>query len=189
MATPAQIIANQQNAQSSTGPRTPEGKARVSQNAIKHGLTSKHLIIREDEQEEFTALQSSLLAELAPEGAIETVTFHDLMHAAWNLHRLRRMEAECDLSDFAAYDRIGRYQARTQRAYYKALKELRSLQTNRVLRRTDLEDAEREVIPTLVCIGDLHKQSQTKNWAPPKPAPPLPATIPGRGPNLNGRMI
>ena len=92
MATPSQIIANQQNAQSSTGPSTPEGKARVSQNAIKHGLTSKHLIIREDEQDEFAALQ----------GAIETVTFHDLVHAAWNLHRLRRMEVECDLADFAA---------------------------------------------------------------------------------------
>jgi len=76
MATPAQIIANQQNAQSSTGPRTPEGKARVSQNAIKHGLTSKHLIIREDEQEEFAALQDLLLAELAPQGAIETIFFH-----------------------------------------------------------------------------------------------------------------
>jgi hypothetical protein len=99
------------------------------------------------------------------------------------------MEAECGLADFAAYERISRYQARTQRAYYKALKELRELQTNRVLRRTDLEDAERDVIPVLVCVGDLHKQSCTKNWAPPKPAPPLPGTIPGRGPNLNGRVV
>jgi len=189
MATAAQVIANQQNAQSSTGPRTAEGKARASQNALKHGLTSKHLIIREDEQEEFEDLQTSLYVELDPQGAVETVTFHDLVHAAWNLHRLRRMEAECDLADFAAYDRISRYQARTQRAYYKALKELRELQTNRVLRRTDLDDREREVIPALVCVGDLHKQSCTKNWAPPKPAPPLPATIPGRGPNLNARVI
>ena len=83
MATAAQVTANQQNAQSSTGPSTPEGKARVSQNAIKHGLTSKHLIVREDEQEEFDDLQTSLYVELDPQGAIETVTFHDLVHAAW----------------------------------------------------------------------------------------------------------
>jgi len=189
MASPAQFNANRQNAQLSTGPRTPEGKARVAQNAIKHGLTSKHLIIREAEQEEFEDLQTSLYVELDPQGAIETVTFHDLVHAAWNLHRLRRMEVECDPADFAAYDRISRYQARTQRAYYKALKVLRELQTNRVLRRTDLDEAERQAIPVIVCVGDLHKQSQTKNWAPPKPAPPLPATIPGRGPNLNGRAV
>ena len=188
MATPAQVIANQQNAQSSTGPRTSEGKARVAQNAIKHGLTSRHLIIRPDEQEEFDDLQTSLYVELDPQGAIETVTFHDLVHAAWNLHRLRRMEAECDLADFAAYDRISRYQARTQRAYYKALKELRVLQTNRVLRRTDLSGDEREVIPAIVCVGDLHKQSQTKNWAPLKPAS-IPAVRPGSRPPSSERAI
>src|SRR5690349_10449345 len=31
---------NRQNAQHSTGPRTPEGKSRASQNARKHNLTS-----------------------------------------------------------------------------------------------------------------------------------------------------
>ena len=36
MASPAQIRANRKNAQKSTGPRTEEGKARVSQNAVTH---------------------------------------------------------------------------------------------------------------------------------------------------------
>jgi hypothetical protein len=38
MATPAQIVANRANAQLSTGPRTPEGKARSAQNAQRSGL-------------------------------------------------------------------------------------------------------------------------------------------------------
>ena len=41
MATPAQIAANRRNAQRSTGPKTEEGKRRCSQNARKHGLSSR----------------------------------------------------------------------------------------------------------------------------------------------------
>src|SRR5262245_7541302 len=119
MATAAQISANQANAQLSTGPRSPEGKSRVSQNAVRHGLTAKHLVIRPDEQEEFTSLQESLLAELDPQGAVELLTFHELLRAAWNLARFRRLEAEfstgspddfLDPGTTAVLDRLSRYQ-------------------------------------------------------------------------------
>src|SRR4051812_34484198 len=94
MASTAQVLANRDNARHSTGPRTPEGKARCSQNASKHGLTSKYLVVRPDEQEEFDALSSGLLEELAPHGTTESIVFADLLHAAWNMQRFRRLEAE-----------------------------------------------------------------------------------------------
>ena len=126
MATAAQITANQDNSSRSTGPRTAAGKSRVSQNALRHGLTAGYLVIREDKREEFAALQTALLAELAPEGAVETVTLPGLLHAAWNLQRFRCLEADDnpDLEDPAAaafLDRLGRYQARAQRSWYRAL--------------------------------------------------------------------
>lgn len=92
--TPEKLAANRANAQHSTGPKTEDGKARVSQNAVKHGLTSKDIIVRPDEREEFEALQSDLLAEIAPFGALEGLLFEQLLHAAWNLRRLRRLEAK-----------------------------------------------------------------------------------------------
>src|ERR1039458_10569240 len=94
MSSATQFAANQANAQHSTGPRTDEGKARVSQNALRHGLTARHLVIRDDEHEEFADLLNSLSSELDPQGAIETIAFQELLHAAWNLHRFRRIEAE-----------------------------------------------------------------------------------------------
>jgi len=41
--TEAFLAANRRNAQKCTGPRTPEGKARVSLNALKHGRYAHHL--------------------------------------------------------------------------------------------------------------------------------------------------
>jgi len=171
MASAAQITANQANAQHSTGPVTPEGKARVSQNAIRHGLTAKHLVVRDDERQEFSDFQQSLVAELAPQGAIELVTFHDLLHAAWNLHRFRRIEAElCTAGpeDFAStentapLDRLARYQARAQRAYYRALQELRTLQTNRALRAEKLDDPDDPEVPAIAAINELTKQTHSE---------------------------
>ena len=176
MSSNAQITANRANAQHSTGPVTPEGKARVSQNALKHGLTARHLVIRENEHEEFAALRDSLTADLDPQGAIEVLTFHELLHAAWNLQRFRRLEAEVsigtmdDLTDpqtAALLERLGRYQARAQRAWYRALAELRALQTNRVLRAAAEPD-----LPALVDIARWTKQTQSKpKTGAPKPVP------------------
>ncbi|MGA2738055.1 MAG: hypothetical protein ABSG65_11470 [Bryobacteraceae bacterium] len=45
--------ANQQNAQQSTGPKTPEGKAAVPLNALKYGLRARDLLLPRDDPEEW----------------------------------------------------------------------------------------------------------------------------------------
>jgi hypothetical protein len=171
MATAAQFAANQANAQNSTGPRTAHGKERVSQNALRHGLTAARLVLRDDEREQFAALHDSLAAELDPQGAVESLTFDELLHAAWNLHRFRRIEAEASLGtidDFtnpqtaAILDRLTRYQARAQRAYYRALAELRTLQTNRALRAQKLDEETEAAVPAITDINELTKQTRSE---------------------------
>ena len=171
MSSTPQLTANQANAQHSTGPRTDEGKARVSQNALRHGLTARHLVIRDDEREEYADLLNSLSSELDPQGAVETVAFHELLHAAWSLHRFRRIEAEASrgtVEDFtdpattAVLDRLSRYQARAQRAWQKALHELRILHTNRALRALKLDQQEAAEVPAIASINDLTKQTHSE---------------------------
>lgn len=51
--------ANRQNAQRSTGPRTPQVKARASLNAVRHGLLARQSVIPEEDRAQFLALLAS----------------------------------------------------------------------------------------------------------------------------------
>ena len=164
---PAKAAANAANAQLSTGPVTAEGKARSSRNALKHGLTSKDLIVREDEKEAFEQLQADLRAQLTPEGALELFTFNHLIHAAWNMQRAQQLETDLhvngldpllDESAAQTLDRIHR-SASAERSYYRHLKELRALQTNRVVRDLVLSEEEADACPSLVPCHEFAKRS------------------------------
>ena len=148
MQSTARQAANAANARFSTGPRTAEGKARSSQNARKHGLTARDVVIREGEQEEFDDLLASYQGDLDPQGPLEHDLFDQLLHAAWNLRRVRRLEAELApespdplLEDSLepTLQRLARYQSRAERTFFRCLKELRALQTNRALLRQHQE--------------------------------------------------
>jgi hypothetical protein len=91
----ARAAASRQNGARSRGPVTPEGKARSSQNALKHGLCARQcLVLAEEDPEAFCALEAALLAELAPKGALQTVLALQIVSAAWRLHRADRLEGE-----------------------------------------------------------------------------------------------
>jgi len=169
MSTAAQHAANAANAAHSTGPRTEEGNNRSSQNARTHGLTSRDLVVAEHEREEFEQFQSALIDELRPEGPLETTVVRQLLHAAWNLQRIRRLETELWqiepnllLSDDSskAFERLARYQTRTERSYYRALKELKELQLNRILRAT-LSNELIAVLPALVPVEKIKRIQRT----------------------------
>jgi hypothetical protein len=96
MATPAQILANRQNAEKSSGPVTAEGRARVSQNATKLGLFSVVNFVRFEEQDIFNEFESGYLAELSPRTPLEQTLSREIVRprgvsaAARRLKSLRR---------------------------------------------------------------------------------------------------
>ncbi|TKJ32822.1 MAG: hypothetical protein CEE38_07340, partial [Planctomycetes bacterium B3_Pla] len=83
MSTEAQINANRQNAQNSTGPRTAEGKAAVSQNALKHGLFSAVDVVFDESREDYDLLKEKMLAEMRPAGYMELILAERIVSLSW----------------------------------------------------------------------------------------------------------
>jgi hypothetical protein len=94
MATKAQVAANRRNAEKSTGPRTAEGKEVVAQNAVKHGLSGRVDVIKGEDQEQFERHREALLAELKPQGVVETLLAERAVGLSWRLKRVERMQNE-----------------------------------------------------------------------------------------------
>jgi hypothetical protein len=112
----ARVEANRRNGLKSTGPRTPEGKARVSENAREHRADAvkprRSSVVRDQEQrhglrsqlnlstdtalpferEEFLATLESFMADLAPHGPLETRLVERLAQIDLRLNRAVRME-------------------------------------------------------------------------------------------------
>ncbi len=87
MTTEVKILANRLNARKSTGPKTPEGKAVVAQNALKHGLSATRDVITTESQEEFDIHRSSLLNELNPQTPMESMLADRIVSLSWRLKR------------------------------------------------------------------------------------------------------
>lgn len=92
--TKEQLAARRANARKSTGPKTPQGKARSSKNALKHGVFAQTALLSCEPNEEFVALRDSYLAEYQPQGPTETHFVMEMANAQWRLRRVRGMEAD-----------------------------------------------------------------------------------------------
>jgi hypothetical protein len=110
----AKLDANRVNAQASTGPVTPEGKAVVSQNATKHGLTGKFKVLPGESQVDFDQLIAGLISSEAPVHADEIQMVHLMAEALWLSSRCVRLQNDC----FAA---LQSGTADEQRAAHKTL--------------------------------------------------------------------
>ncbi len=85
--------ANHQNAQLSTGPRTPEGKARASQNALRFGFLSSHLLLPDEDGKQLSKLRGGLRDYLKPVGVVEGILVERIVNVLWRLGRVHRSES------------------------------------------------------------------------------------------------
>jgi hypothetical protein len=86
------LAANRANAARSTGPRTAEGKARVSMNAVRHGLASQAALLPGEDADELEGLAEGYRDDLRPRGALEEDLVARIVSIAWRLRRVARAE-------------------------------------------------------------------------------------------------
>ncbi len=138
----ARLAANRANAQLSTGPITPAGKATVSQNRCRHGLTGTFMVLPWEREEDFKQLAADLRSEHQPSTPTEKLLVDRMAQHYWLMQRAISLQnfsfnleaPDCDSQrDLALYLR---YQTTHERAFHKCLRELATLRAER--RKSDL---------------------------------------------------
>jgi hypothetical protein len=155
----AKLTANRANVQLSTGPRSAEGKAVSSMNAVKTGLTGRTVLLPSDDAEAYRQHLEAYETEFQPIGLRERELVQSLADIQWRLQRIPGLEmaiyargreefaeqfeelepaaraARLDLETFIHYQKPLRnlqiQEGRLQRQREKDMFELRELQEER----------------------------------------------------------
>ena len=160
MSSQKQIDSARANGAKSHGPKTQQGRQKSSLNALKHGLYSSSVVLSTEPRKQYNEMLDAYLLEFQPQGPVELDLVEEMVAAKWRQRRLRAIEAElfeeemCDIEqrfrqdgeDYnklsvltRAYQRqaestlalLTRHEARLERAYSRALKNLLELQRPR----------------------------------------------------------
>jgi hypothetical protein len=142
----ARADASRRNGAKSRGPKTPEGKARSAQNALKHGMRAqKHVVLPDEDADDFADLEAATVEELAPVGALQAVLARRVAVAAWRLARADRLEIELfaerhvagggpglalirDGNGTRSFETLLRYRGAAMAEFWRALRTLKALQ-------------------------------------------------------------
>jgi hypothetical protein len=156
MSTTAQQLAAAANAQLSTGPRSPEGKANSSRNSLKLGLYARTLLLPGEDPAGLDELTRDFEARFNPQGPIESQLLEDAVRALWLKRRCYRIENEIIRARLAALppedqdnplgnvfiqdaeganvlEKVFRRQQAADRQYRRAIADLTALQAARFI--------------------------------------------------------
>ena len=93
IASQAQVPANTENAQFSTGPKSESGKSISKLNALRHGLTAATVVFSPEEAEAFATFSAGIMLDLRPVGAFEQQLAEAMVITHWRLNRVPSRKA------------------------------------------------------------------------------------------------
>src|SRR5258708_5888901 len=80
------------NGAKSRGPKTPEGQAVSSMNALRHGLPASRPLLPGESQESFEELIKEYMEEYEPDGPAERDVVHRMVVSKWREQRAWTVE-------------------------------------------------------------------------------------------------
>lgn len=87
MVSAKQLQANRNNAQNSTGPKTPSGKQTSSRNALRHGLAAQHFVVDGEDPERVEEMLLQLIEKYQPDSPDEILLLERIVHCMMNRQR------------------------------------------------------------------------------------------------------
>ncbi|MDX1983404.1 MAG: hypothetical protein SFV51_24240 [Bryobacteraceae bacterium] len=84
--------AARRNGAKSRGPVTPEGKARSSQNSLKHGLTARDVVLATEDKSIYAEYRQIFIQRFQPADDYELDLVQQLAGIAWRLRRAESIE-------------------------------------------------------------------------------------------------
>ena len=131
---PRRIAASRANGAKSRGPVTAQGKERSSKNALKHGLASATIVLTTEDWPNYLQCRETYIRRFQPADDVELETQRAKVDQTYSAIT-PDVRTALAFTKLAGESRglvlIGRYEARYSRQFYRALKALKELQSNR----------------------------------------------------------
>jgi hypothetical protein len=140
-------------------------------NSRKHGIDAAQLAIHPEEIDEFNELLEGLSTDLRPNGEVQRLLFGQILHASWNMRIARKHEAQALLTVgpmSKSLLQLTKFYLNSERTFYRAMQELRGLQTEFAYRVTlaQVEHTGLPDVPPLVHTSKVHRQVHLIAGAP-----------------------
>jgi hypothetical protein len=133
--------ANRQNAQHSTGPKTPEGKAAIRFNALTFGLRTRATILPEENAADYSRLYDELNADCQPQNRAERCYLETMVTSQWLLARVAESEKKVYMfiefgeKQFAMLLTVAKLRAQLERSFRAAIDDMKKSQNERQARQ------------------------------------------------------
>ena len=160
--------ANRQNAQKSTGPKTPEGREAIRFNALTYGLRTRQTILERENAREYSELWDELDAEWQPQTRTGRIYLETMVTSQWLLKRIAESEQQIYTianveQRFKMLAYVYKMRAQLERSFRTAVADMKQSQKERKAVQTQPPQAEQPAKPASAPV--------TKPAAPQAPPP------------------